>query len=281
MTSSEDALPRLEQVRLPSFHANLWRAIERDWAPFIDPSTPVFLRGYAFGFSAQAVPQLLGVVISLVLQCRRGLSRKYLKRLARRVAFIVRSAAGRHGLAFVFGASLGGSKFLEPRILLLLRWIRRRYTPTSENATANDGRSEPRTRILATYIATLISTWCAFSLQTPASHQGKHAAASDLPLVAFHDAQYSQHPPAATIDPTITFTGKRYDSPTLDFTLFLLVRAVDTSLRAAYSEYNLAKNKIARLVSDKGDVVLFVLSAWRIMFVWFYKPWLLPPEYNQ
>lgn len=284
MPSHDDDAPLTQQVQLPAFHANLWRAIERDWSPYIDPSTPVFLRGYLFGVCAQAVPQILGVLVSLVLQTRRGLSKAYLKRLVKRLAAIVRISASRRGLGFFFGAGLGGAKFLEPRILLLCRWIRRKCSKTDEgdNNDASNKQSERRSRILATFIATLVSTWCAFALQSPATSPGKHAAASNLPLVAFHDATKQQDASfTLPADPTIAFVGKRYDSPTLDFTLFLLVRAVDTSLRALYFEYNLAKNKIARLAADKGDIVLFVLSAWRIMFVWFYKPWLLPPEYNQ
>lgn len=279
--TTQDAPPPLRQVQLPPFHANVRRAIERDWRPFIDPSTPVFLRAYAFGFCAQAVPQVLGVVLSLVLPCRKGLTKFYLKRLDRRILVIVKHAAGRQGLGFFFGAGQGGAKFLEPRILFLLRWIHRRYARTRQTATSEDAKSETRVKVLATFTATLLSTWCAFALQTPSSILSKHSAASELPLVAYHDYRRQQDTSVVMEDPTIAFTGKRYSSPTLDFTLFLLVRAVDTSLRAAYSEYNLAKNRLARLVAEKGDVALFVLSAWRIMFVWFYKPWLLPPEYNQ
>lgn len=274
--------PLLQQVQLPSFHANLRRAIERDWAPYIEPSTPVFLRAYAFGFCAQAGPQLLGVVISLVLQTRKGLSKVYLKRLARRVAVVFREAAGRRGLGLLFGGSLGGAKYLEARLIPLLRWLKRKRSPQgpSESNTLLVEHQEHRIKVVATFIATVASTWCTFALQTPLNATHKHSAVSDLPLVAFHDSSKRLNL-ASVEDPTFAFLGKRYNSPTLDFTLFLLVRAIDTSLRALYTETQLAKNRIARIVADKGDVVLFVLSAWRIMFVWFYKPWLLPPEYNE
>lgn len=271
-------LQRPEQVQLPSFHANLKRAIARDYGPYVDPSTPVFLRAYAFGFFAQAGPQLLGVVVSLVLQTRKGLSKLYLKRLARKIAAIFREAAGRRGLGLLFGASLGGAKYLEARLILLLRWLKRKRRPETVNPPAEE--QERRIKILATFIATVASTWFAFALQTPLSVTNKHSAASDLPLVALYDP-VKQRDITIAEDPTITFHGKRYNSPTLDFTLFLLVRALDTSLRALYTETRLAKNKLAQLIAAKGDVVLFVLSGWRIMFVWFYKPWLLPPEYNE
>lgn len=270
--------PRAEQVQLPSFHVNLKRAIERDYAGYLDPSTPVFLRAYAFGFCAQAGPQLLGVVVSLVLQTRKGLSKVYLKRLARRVAVIFREAAGRRSLGLLFGASLGGAKYLEARFIPLLRWLQGKGR--SQKDTTSEDSQERRINLLATFLATTASTWFAFSLQTPLNIASKHSAASDLPLVSFHD-NLNRRSLSIAEDPTITFLEKRYNSPTLDFTLFLLVRAVDTALRALYSETNLAKNKVARLIADKGDVVLFVLSAWRIMFVWFYKPWLLPPGYNE
>lgn len=275
---TESKATRIEQVQLPSLHANLKQAIARDYGPYVDPSTPVFLRAYAFGFCAQAGPQLLGVVVSLVLQTRKGLSKLYLKRLARKIAAIFREAAGRRGLGLLFGASLGGAKYLEARLIPLLRWIKRKRRP--QDVTAPDEDQERRIKILATFLATVASTWFAFALQTPLSTSSKHSAASDLPLVALYDP-VKQRDITIAEDPTITFHDKRYSSPTLDFTLFLLVRAVDTSLRAVYTDTKLAKNKLAQLIAAKGDVVLFVLSAWRIMFVWFYKPWLLPPEYNE
>jgi hypothetical protein len=48
-----------------------------------------------------------------------------------------------------------------------------------------------------------------------------------------------------------------------------------------YTNAKLAKYKACRLLADKGDTLLFVASAWRIMWVWFYKPWLLPPSYDR
>jgi hypothetical protein len=72
-----------------------------------------------------------------------------------------------------------------------------------------------------------------------------------------------------------------YESSTLDFTLFLLVRALDTSIRATYKKLKGESYTLIRALAEKGDVLLFWLSSWRIMWVWFYKPWLLPSTYNK
>lgn len=274
----------VSQARLPALHRNVWRALQRDYGDWVDPSTPVFIRAACFGFCAETAPKVLRLLVAVLLRSRKGLTRAHVKRFAKELAHIVRQALSTKGLAFFFGAALGGSRWLSDRIIAFINWsqIRRNRLRGQDNKEIVS-ETEPipyRTRILATFAGALISTWCTFELQTPSNPLQKHAAASDLPLVAFPDLA-SHNIVNPDFDPTLVFTEQRYNSPTLDFTLFLLVRAADTALRAVYSESRLAKNKFANLIARKGDIALFVLSAWRIMFVWFYKPWLLPPEYDE
>ncbi|KAI8458596.1 hypothetical protein BY996DRAFT_6430184 [Phakopsora pachyrhizi] len=65
-------------------------------------------------------------------------------------------------------------------------------------------------------------------------------------------------------------------SPTLDFTLFFLVRASDTLIRVIYDNYAPDYLYFLRGCSES---ILFQLCCWRIMWCWFYRPEKLPISY--
>lgn len=63
---------------------------------------------------------------------------------------------------------------------------------------------------------------------------------------------------------------------TSDLTLFILVRACDLLTRNAYRRY-----KVSKRVQELGDVGLFTISCFAIMFAWFFYPERLPPSYRK
>ncbi|KAK4058092.1 hypothetical protein OIO90_000831 [Microbotryomycetes sp. JL221] len=74
------------------------------------------------------------------------------------------------------------------------------------------------------------------------------------------------------------------ESPTLDLTLFMFVRASDVFVRFIYEISAVARGpwgKFVEFFADRGDAWVFWLSCWRIMHCWFYSPYRLPPSYNR
>ncbi|GAA5926457.1 hypothetical protein JCM3775_001023 [Rhodotorula graminis] len=73
-------------------------------------------------------------------------------------------------------------------------------------------------------------------------------------------------------------------SPTLDLTLFVLVRGVDTLARLVYERAPPARGRAApvlRFLADHCETLVFWTASSKIMTAWFYKPELLPPSYGK
>lgn len=296
-----DSVP--QQTALPAFHKNLARAIRRDYYDDADPSTRAFLRAYAFGYLAETGPAFVRLLLSTIITSRRfGLFHSF-KGFPRRLLTILKRALGTDGLALFFGVGLGGAKYLERIIYQALvkvyavraRNIRAKATPSQDEESAlkepldlSPEQKLKRERVLhqaSTFLATTLSAFFAFGLQNKngGATQGTPYAASSLPLVSLPRAEQED---ARHVHSTNSLQGQiapnqRYESATMDLTLFLLVRATDTLLRAMYEKTSMGKNKVAQFLADRGDTLLFVLASWRIMWVWFYKPWLLPPSYDK
>jgi len=285
------------QLALPSFHRNLARAVKRDYWDDADPSTRVFLQGYAFGYAAETGPGVVRLCIAFLLNTRRAGIATSARRLPQQLLAVFKRALRVDGLALFFAVGLGGAKFLERtvyRCLLKAYSIQGRYRARFDaHASALEephrlGDNQKRERLLrraSTFLATTLSAYFAFGLQSrDAKSHGSSHATSSLPLVSFPRASQATKEGASTPikgDLALPGTTERYESSTMDLTLFLFVRATDTALRALCEKTSMGKNKVARFLADRGDTLLFVLSSWRIMWVWFYKPWLLPPSYDK
>ncbi|KAH8922946.1 hypothetical protein BT69DRAFT_1297544 [Atractiella rhizophila] len=98
--------------------------------------------------------------------------------------------------------------------------------------------------------------------------------------------QYYSSLTAASASSLIGISILKSPSESLSLTLFSLVRALDTAFRILYRKLSALEafdsqrsqallDEIAKL----GDIFLFWISSWRIMWVWFYQPELLPPSY--
>lgn len=269
--------------------------VRRDWGPSepAHPSTAIFVRSYLFGYAGETLPALLRLVIVAVLALRRnakhGDLRTVLAAFRLKAYKTLKDAGGRSGLALFFGVTLGGSVWLDELLrrvlyrglLRLKRWRASKQTPPSSALVATDRR---RVEYLSTFVSTAFVAFMAFGLQSSSkAGRGGRTAASKLPLVAVGDESLGD---ASRATSTPSYIGgalprRRYESGTLDFTLFLLVRALDTLIRSVYTKAGLARYGLFAFLADKGDVMLFIAGAWRLMYAWFYKPWLLPPSYDR
>lgn len=288
----------------------------------LDPSTRIFVRAWLFGYLAETAPSALKLLASSLVfnkfkgpSGRRSAAARSSSKLVRSLVDILGRAAGVRGLALFFAVALGGARWLDDYIYMLLCrstvLVRRRWRRSNEPPLQNDSvdgssllpsvnedklteQDCARLHRFATFSSTLVSSSVAFTLQNARrnvadssrsavrSSLGSSSSASPasrLPLVSLNiddnstptNNQHLQYSPTSP---------SNYESSTLDFTLFLLVRAMDASLRKAFVKSRASHQPALRWMADRGDVAVFVLSAWRIMWVWFYKPWLLPPSYN-
>ena len=280
-----------QQRDLPLLYVNLYRAIKRDWVDQSDPSTQVFVRAWCFGLLAETIPACVRLALSQFSKTKGRPSRVKPSRLLLRLVKVLKDAFSRRGLALFFGVGLGCANRLDtlfyPFILLL--WPRLKILKSrlfSNSPDVSSGKSDKyvkdrRPAIVSTFLSSFVAAYIAFSLQGNGLHKSFQSATSQLPLVSLPGSDRPSDPLLSTnIQEAIRQTQRR-GTPTLNFTLFLLVRAVDTIVRAGHFKVFFGPNYLAKRLADCSDTVLFVLSSWRIMWVWFYKPWLLPPSYDR
>ena len=198
-----------------------------------------------------------------------------------------------------YGVSVGGAKWGDARVepfvrrllgildgrLRKLRAKGRDSAAEAGTAAASDaddapGVSDEAVKRVSTFVSGTIASLVAISLlqSSPAYARPRFGATppdvSASPYPSFVDAP-SPTGPAFLKPPAV-------QSPTLDLTLFVLVRAVDTLVRTIY-EYTGPSTGHAgaavQFVATHADTLVFQLSCWKIMWCWFYQPELLNPSY--
>lgn len=68
---------------------------------------------------------------------------------------------------------------------------------------------------------------------------------------------------------------------TLDWTLILVTRALDTVITSNFAKLANPKSKTFKRLDQFGDVLMFMASCYVIMDTWFYEPEKLPPDYKR
>ncbi|RCK67086.1 hypothetical protein Cantr_03010 [Candida viswanathii] len=68
---------------------------------------------------------------------------------------------------------------------------------------------------------------------------------------------------------------------TLDWTLVLITRALDTVITSNFASMVDAKTSTLKHLDRFGDVIMFMASCYVIMETWFYEPEKLPPDYKR
>ncbi|TCD71526.1 hypothetical protein EIP91_008907 [Steccherinum ochraceum] len=242
-------------------------------------------RTYALSLSLSLAPALVPFVISA--KARAG----GIKALAR----VLKRELGLNGFAFAMTVGVGGGSALQQ----LWKWLEVHYSEaqiSSDGGTSNSrGHSEHLRRALAytatlpdgakAFVANTVSAALAISLLQGRSNRNSVRKASLPMTVPMQDSS--------------TTNGGRA-SPTLDLTLLLFVRAMDSVLHATVlpimpkpldpeKEGDLEKHKIEanactrkrRTWTSRVDAFVFWASSARIMWCFFYAPERLPRSYNK
>ncbi|GAA6001906.1 hypothetical protein JCM10207_002373 [Rhodosporidiobolus poonsookiae] len=275
------------------------------------PSTDTFLRAFALGWAAHTLPSLLRLVLATAKSSRRSSSRPQLRNLL--LALVAALRPGR--LALAAGVAFGGAQCADGIVEPI---VRRAYFSAVVRARAlREGKGKAReteaslereqqqviqdernVRALSTFVGGSLSSLAALLiLQRSKRPTTSRASPDGDERLAFTVTPY---PPTVSSDPSSpptngtlpsTFSARvapapALQSPTLDLTLFIFVRAADALIRFSHERLSprLLRTRLAPLLTlaaSHGDLLLFVLSAWRIMWAWFYQPHLLPPSYGR
>lgn len=257
-----------------------------------DPSTAPFLRAYSLGFAASVVPSLLKIILPVLLGKRKRVAFRPV--LAAILAALRRGLSPR-GLAMSFGVAAGGAKWGEDKVEPLVRKVyqaaRSRVQKRREAAadiqevddTASQDRQEKIVKMVSTLVSSTIASLVAITiLQSSPAYSRPGPLSPTPPLPADLDLGFSPYPSLSTTElaptpsslpPTLNspppFDYRVAQSPTLDLTLFILVRATDTIVRGIYEQTGVVKGRwgsTAAFLASHADTALFWLSTWRIMW---------------
>lgn len=267
----------------------------------LDPSTRPFLRAFALGYCAETIP---AVVRALTRRKRRN-ALEVILQLARALKF-----KGFQSLAVAFGIAVGGGKYGER---LVEPVVRRAYLAARDKARATrEGKGKGKAKevtltedeeleklktdhkvveTITTACAATISSFLAILLlQSSPSYRrpATPTAVSTDPKLDFSVSPYTVTTTASQLRRTKPrhsgSTASIVQSPTLDLTLFVFVRAVDTLVRGAYHHTGATDGRFGSLstfFASNADTLTFSLSCFVIMRSWFYFPEALPPSYNR
>ncbi|GAA5923218.1 uncharacterized protein JCM15063_003573 [Sporobolomyces koalae] len=265
----------------------------------LDPATLPFLRAAALGYTAQTAPAIVRALTK-----RKGKSAvQVLVQLLKAFKFKPR------GLALAFGIAVGGAKYGER---LLEPVVRRVYLASREKARSlREGKGKTKEivlsqaeevnkletdhKIIATLTtacsATISSFLAILLLQSSPTYRRPSIplAVSTDPKLDFSVSPYAVTTTANQVRPTGRMsrhspTTSIVQSPTLDLTLFVFVRAVDTLVRGTYLYTGATAGRFGpttTFLASNADTLTFSLSCFIIMSSWFYNPDALPPSYNR
>ncbi|GAA5908340.1 uncharacterized protein JCM6883_004354 [Sporobolomyces salmoneus] len=266
----------------------------------LDPSTLPFLRAFALGYLAETLPALVKAVSK-----RKGKSAfQIVLQLVKALKFKPRG-----GLAVAFAIAVGGGKYGER---LLEPVVRRVYLKARDHvkARANSGKGKEKEVVLTeeeeleelkkehkivqtittACSATISSFFAILVLQSSPSYRRPSTplAVSTDPKLDFSVSPYTFTTTAKQVRPSGR-EGRRKEerkvqSPTLDITLFVFIRAVDTLVRGLYHHTGATDGRfgpVTTFIASNADTLTFALSCFVIMRSWFYFPEALPPSYNR
>ncbi|PLW32428.1 hypothetical protein PCASD_17534 [Puccinia coronata f. sp. avenae] len=263
----------------------------------------VFVRAYLIGYGIEVVPSFVKLcIVRLIAFTRCPVSTQDLLRLLNGILGLLLRGLRPTGLAMASGITIGGARLTEGlvrrQLQLLLRMLKTcciarklrqlvvRRTTTGSDLQSDLQQSALHVSHLEHTLVRVFSTFSAASLSSLVAItilQSKHT-----------NALMAQDPLHPTMTPYPTWTPSETSSPpskhptssalnrvppqspTLDFTLFFTVRALDTLCRAIYDHFSPAW---LSFLSRCSDTLLFQLCCWRIMWCWFYAPWRLPMSY--
>lgn len=235
----------------------------------LDPALLPALRAFLVGYACSTGPAVLKIVLGLVTR-KRGDVLGTLRTLGRALL----AGFSLESMGWSAAVSVGGAKWGESRVEPLVRaWYeaslaRKRGRRAVKNRKgglvavteekehshrlARGARHEANIAALSTMAASTVSSLLAITL-LQASPRNRRPAPSPLN------------------QSTSTFNSTNFvvaESPTLNLTMFLLVRALDSVVRGTFEATATKKGKTGQcmsLVASQADTLLFAAACWRIM----------------
>ncbi|GAA5835178.1 hypothetical protein JCM11251_006636 [Rhodosporidiobolus azoricus] len=267
------------------------------------PSTEPFFRALLLGWAASSLPATLRVLL------RAGRGKRSLRSAIRAMAGALASGLRPRGLGVACAVSIGGARWaedlVEPAVRrayfaavgrFRLRQAKGKERETSASLEAEQQqtlRDEFAVKLLSTFFAATFSSLTALLILQSSSSSHRSSPSTRLSFSTSANDKvdlvltpYAPTLPASDASPATPpefACARPPQSPTLDLTLFVLVRAADTFIRAVHERAPPIRGRYApflRAIVDNSDTLLFSASASRIMWCWFYKPHLLPPTYS-
>lgn len=264
-----------------------------------DPSTLPFLRAYGMGYGLSTAPSIIRILVAYMLNKEGSKDRSLLRVLAQLFKAVVRGLSPR-GFAMAFGIAVGGGKWGESRVEPVVRNV---YLRVLAQATARRARGcavagvvstddsrpdikasqilrdERNIKALSTFVSSTISSLLSITLlQSSPSYKRptNNKAITQIDSENFGPSPY----PSLTTSNSRALASKGTSnavlpndivaqSPTLDITLFILVRAVDTMVRGIYEYTGVTSGRAGKAVAfiaNQADTLVFSLSCWRIMW---------------
>lgn len=298
-------------------------------------SITFFLKCFLYG-ELTILPNLIRILITFISNNnnKNKKTTKEIRNLFKNLFQVIFNSFKPNSFPFAFAVTLAGTKFGEDKIEILIRKLYSNYLNLNERnnlkgKTALEGISvenklkfdEKVIKTLTTFISSTLAALISISLLQSSSSNNKKRLLNPLTTIkSLSEENLSPSPYPSLLHSnsssssssfkysnsgisTPTATSKTINqSPTLDLTLFIFVRAADSLIRLTYeylkssptfaspspssssgnnSNIKLRKrNLILSLLASQADTLLFILSVSRIIWCFFYLPELLPRNYN-
>ncbi|GAA5850225.1 hypothetical protein JCM8547_001049 [Rhodosporidiobolus lusitaniae] len=241
-------------------------------------------RAALLGWAAESVPALVRVALVAAVKRRRV----SLIQVARELVVATTKGLRANGLAVAFAVAVGGIEWADQAEPLVrtayeamvgkARRGKGKARETDETLKAERIRAEQDERnikALSTFVASSVSSLLALLiLQSPRRRPRLARSTPPVPALDFNVTPYI---PVESAQAPV-------QSPTLDLTLFIFVRAADTLVRLSHERAPPARGRFApflRFAAEHGDVLLFSAASSRVMWSWFYRSDELPPSYSK
>ncbi|MBW0506813.1 hypothetical protein O181_046528 [Austropuccinia psidii MF-1] len=267
----------------------------------INPNLLLFFRAYSIGYLIEVIPFAVKLIIIKFIKFYQSPSTNLFlnsfSAILRGLLKLFLKALRPSGLGLASGIAIGGARLIETainhRLKIILRYLKKlsiekfhlKSQSKQSNLTKNLNQSNllhpsdhqnTFINVLSTFLAASISSLLAITLLQSKNHPYSYSDQDPL-----HPTT-TPYPTLSIINQSLPSPSKsnhlklNSQSPTLDFTLFFTVRALDTLFRSIYHNYS---PKFLSFLSHCSDTLLFQLSCWRIMSCWFFNPERLPVSY--
>ncbi|PRP80383.1 hypothetical protein PROFUN_11981 [Planoprotostelium fungivorum] len=248
------------------------------------PAIRAFYKAFLFGYTVTVAPKLLKYWVAfLFVLFKKGSSKHPLGNTIWNTGRALIRALRPRAFAMACAFTLGGWRlsdelskyvfFIVPHSLILQAFLRsigdQMANPSGGERTETE--TTDRDKLIASRVRTFVCSSIFSFLGLCIVHSNPSAAPKLAPYFMSPTSKGKSNRPRSY---------KTIQSPTLDLTLLLAVRAADSLVRLMY--FNIPTlYRLPSHLTDMCDVVVFSLSCAKIMHSWFFYPDSLPPAYSQ